>query len=199
MIQRNKTTSDTKADTVLTVDKQLGISQSEALMGLEAVFIAIITAAALTSSSETRGLVHPVVGGLLIGATQLLSIVSRKTLLGTSTSFEEVGNYFWWATKGGNPALKPESYKNVVFTTGLVLGAWAISSYSPSASAAQELYVSPSRAVLGGVLLAVGSRMAGGCTSGHGISGVSLLSLSSFVTVAAMFAGGIGVALSLRL
>lgn len=37
-----------------------------------------------------------------------------------------------------------------------------------------------------------GSRLAGGCTSGHGISGMSQLSISSVISVAAMFAGGIG-------
>jgi hypothetical protein len=34
-------------------------------------------------------------------------------------------------------------------------------------------------------------RMAGGCTSGHGLSGMALFSLQSFLGVPAMFAGGI--------
>ena len=33
--------------------------------------------------------------------------------------------------------------------------------------------------------------MAGGCTSGHGLSGMALFSLQSFLGVPAMFAGGI--------
>jgi hypothetical protein len=33
--------------------------------------------------------------------------------------------------------------------------------------------------------------MAGGCTSAHGLSGMALLSLHSFLGVPAMFAGGI--------
>ena len=33
--------------------------------------------------------------------------------------------------------------------------------------------------------------MAGGCTSGHGLSGMALLSLQSILGVPAMFAGGI--------
>ena len=36
-----------------------------------------------------------------------------------------------------------------------------------------------------------GARIAGGCTSGHGISGMAQLSVGSTLAVAAMFAGGI--------
>ena len=36
--------------------------------------------------------------------------------------------------------------------------------------------------------------MAGGCTSGHGLSGMALLSLQSILGVPAMFAGGIATA-----
>jgi uncharacterized membrane protein YedE/YeeE len=58
--------------------------------------------------------------------------------------------------------------------------------------------ISMSRAILGGITLIVGSRVAGGCTSGHGISGMSMLSVASFVTVGGMFAGGMGSAAALR-
>ena len=36
-----------------------------------------------------------------------------------------------------------------------------------------------------------GARMAGGCTSGHGISGFGLLYTNSIITVAFIFVGGI--------
>lgn len=49
-------------------------------------------------------------------------------------------------------------------------------------------------AVLGGIFLAIGARWAGGCTSGHGISGTLQLSLSSMVAAACFFAGGIATA-----
>ena len=49
-------------------------------------------------------------------------------------------------------------------------------------------------AVAGGALMAFGARLADGCTSGHGISGTLQLSLGSWLTVAAMFVGGIVVA-----
>ncbi|CAD6449276.1 6beafb9a-e8e9-4397-a739-8dcd564b53b3 [Sclerotinia trifoliorum] len=47
------------------------------------------------------------------------------------------------------------------------------------------------RAILGGIAMVLGARIAGGCTSGHGISGMSLLSVSSIISVCAMFGGGI--------
>lgn len=42
--------------------------------------------------------------------------------------------------------------------------------------------------VVAGVLIGYGARFAGGCTSGHGISGCSSLSQGSFVTTAVFFA-----------
>lgn len=43
----------------------------------------------------------------------------------------------------------------------------------------------------GGILLGIGSRWAGGCTSGHGISGTMQLTLSSWLAVVVFFASGI--------
>jgi hypothetical protein len=45
-------------------------------------------------------------------------------------------------------------------------------------------------AVLGGVLMGVGARLARGCTSGQALTGGSLLSLGSWVFMMAVFAGG---------
>jgi uncharacterized membrane protein YedE/YeeE len=49
-------------------------------------------------------------------------------------------------------------------------------------------------AFLGGVLAMYGARMAGGCTSGHGISGALQLALSSWTFLIVMFAAGIATA-----
>jgi uncharacterized membrane protein YedE/YeeE len=49
-------------------------------------------------------------------------------------------------------------------------------------------------AFFGGTLLMYGARMAGGCTSGHGISGALQLAVSSWLFFAVMFATGIGTA-----
>ena len=49
----------------------------------------------------------------------------------------------------------------------------------------------------GGVLMAFGARLAGGCTSGHGISGALQLNVASWITVVCMFAGGVATAMLL--
>ncbi len=51
----------------------------------------------------------------------------------------------------------------------------------------------------GGVLMAFGARFAGGCTSGHGISGALQLNLGSWIAVICFFIGGIAVAYPLYL
>ncbi|SDL92069.1 hypothetical protein SAMN05421823_10935 [Catalinimonas alkaloidigena] len=45
--------------------------------------------------------------------------------------------------------------------------------------------------VLGGFLVGFGTRYAGGCTSGHAISGLSDLQLPSLIAVAGFFIGGL--------
>jgi uncharacterized membrane protein YedE/YeeE len=45
--------------------------------------------------------------------------------------------------------------------------------------------------LLGGVLIGFGSRYAGGCTSGHAISGLSNLQLPSLKAVIGFFIGGL--------
>lgn len=52
-------------------------------------------------------------------------------------------------------------------------------------------------AFFGGVLLIVGARMAGGCTSGHGLSGGLLLSTSGWIFLVAMFVSGVPTAMLL--
>jgi hypothetical protein len=53
-------------------------------------------------------------------------------------------------------------------------------------------------AFFGGFILLLGARLADGCTTGHGISGMAQLAVSSTIAVAAMFAGGILTAMLLR-
>jgi hypothetical protein len=52
-------------------------------------------------------------------------------------------------------------------------------------------------AVLGGVFMGFGARWAGGCTSGHGISGTLQLAVSSWIAAACFFVGGIATAMLL--
>jgi uncharacterized protein len=51
----------------------------------------------------------------------------------------------------------------------------------------------------GGMLMAFGARLAGGCTSGHGISGTLQLNAGSWLAALFMFIGGIATAMLLYL
>lgn len=73
---------------------------------------------------------------------------------------------------------------------GLAFGAWLSARLSHAAPDEQP---SPTRrwhAVLGGFLLLFGARLAGGCTSGHGISGSLQLALSGWIFFGCIFASG---------
>jgi len=82
------------------------------------------------------------------------------------------------------------------FLSSLLSGTFGVMIVPPVFSAA--FGTSPAlrlaAALGGGVLLGLGARWAGGCTSGHGISGSLQLSLASWVAAACFFAGGILVA-----
>ncbi|KAI3329029.1 hypothetical protein HD806DRAFT_270225 [Xylariaceae sp. AK1471] len=177
----------------LTIHGALGMSQAVALIALEVMFAGAVIAISALGLVKTRGLVEPIVGGLLIAGAQLFCALTRKTLLGTSTSFEELGDYISWLLRGGGSG-KPKSYNSITVVTGMIFGAMVLALATPLPQTAPNIKIETTRLVLGGVFLTLGSKIGGGCTSGHGISGISLLSVSSFVTVAAMFVGAFGVA-----
>lgn len=171
-----------KAKRAETVYEALGVSRGTLLVGLEAVLVAAIAASVKyteASAGKQRG-IPPYLAGLAIAAAQLVSMVLRRSLLGASTAFEELGGWVWGSRK----------YANVLFSLGMVGGAWLISQAVPALRPVTDVAISPVKSVLGGFLIVFGARMAGGCTSGHGISGLSLMSISSFLTAAAIFGAG---------
>lgn len=104
-------------------------------------------------------------------------------------------NEYWSGTK-------PSFSYHTVFLIATALGAFLSSMLSgtfafekvPSVwsahqggSVAKRMIV----AFVGGVIILYGSRLAGGCTSGHGISGTLQLAVSSWVFFLSMFASGI--------
>ncbi|KAK1995483.1 YeeE/YedE family protein [Colletotrichum falcatum] len=175
----------------LTVHERVGVSRAAAFVGLEALYAGVIYASSRYAPAGPPAVIAPAVGGLLIGLAQLFSLLARKSMLGVSTSYDEIGRYFWWAVRGGGEKGKPASYSNILFSASLAAGAWALAqAYPDLAFGAAGPAVSPSLAAAGGILIGLGSRIAGGCTSGHGISGISAFSTASFVTVMSMFGAG---------
>ncbi|CAK7239557.1 MAG: hypothetical protein STHCBS139747_000988 [Sporothrix thermara] len=183
-----------------------GVSNATALIGLEVVFAAIVGASAAVYGPGPEAKIAPVFGGLLIGLVQLFSVVARKSLLGVSTLYEDAGDWLLHYTMRAPSSVAGDGGENdkskkvpptnsIVFSVAIFAGARAFSllvpyfGVSPSSAAATNA-ISPAVAALGGFTMALGSRVAGGCTSGHGISGMSLLSVSSYITMAAAFVGG---------
>ena len=152
--------------------------------------LVFVAASTFLGPVEAGGRLQPVVGGLLIGGAQAASLLLTGNSVGVSGAYEEAGRWFWHlkrARAGSSP-----SSQALKFASGIMLGAVILSRSMPSVVAANDdaTEVSNMAAVIGGVLLAFGARMAGGCTSGHGISGMAMMSVASVVTVPAMFVGG---------
>jgi uncharacterized protein len=157
----------------------------------------------------------PYAAGIVIGLLQIPALLLIETALGASSSYVTVGGL---AASIVDPSILDIDYvarhvaatgKNwwqVALVIGIAIGAflsmhlsgakrqpispiWLHAMGTPSASARYAL------AVGAGFLMLFGARLADGCTSGHGLSGVAQLGVGSTIAVAAMFAGGITTAM----
>lgn len=99
--------------------------------------------------------------------------------------------------------LKPETW----LVVGLLIGGFAASQVgggakAPAVERVHAMETSNAAryrdAFLGGLLIVFGARLAGGCTSGHIISGIMQLSISGMIFGAAVFASGIFTAKMIR-
>jgi hypothetical protein len=187
-----------------TVYQTYGIGEKEAVLAFEAFCAAILATVMYFAPGDGKVLVPGVVGGVLIGSSQAASLLLTGNTLGTSSAYEQVGDLFWWSfnllrvrIRGGEAKIPRPSVKATAFTAGTLLSSWALSLTMEVPKPAQAA-ITTLRAVPGGAIMVFGSRLAGGCTSGHGISGMSQLSISSIISVAGMFAGGMGLAALLR-
>lgn len=148
----------------------------------------------------------PYLCGIVIGLLQIPAFLLARAFLGTSTTYVRiVGHVF------GFLGLSTESFSKFLtmpkFTwqfglvIGIVVGAYLSSRLSglkrknPSPIFSGKRYRT---AFFGGFLLIFGARLAGGCTSGHGISGAAQFSVSSWIAVSMMFAAGIALTAILR-
>jgi uncharacterized membrane protein YedE/YeeE len=177
----------------LTISKALNIDPNIALLAFEALCVIGITVANEHTTNEP-GLMNPIIGGLCIGGGQLASVVLTRRSVGISSCFEEFGNWVWRLLDAREESSKERtwpSYQSMTFAAGVVAGAYGLATFLPRLILPDITRISPPRSIVGGMIMVIGSRIAGGCTSGHGISGVSLLSISSIYTVMAIFGGGI--------
>jgi uncharacterized membrane protein YedE/YeeE len=65
----------------------------------------------------------------------------------------------------------------------------------PGSLAGSAIFAQAGLLVVAGAVMGFGARTAGGCTSGHGMSGISLLSPASIVATMTFFGTAVGLAL----
>lgn len=108
------------------------------------------------------------IGGLLIGFATLLLI----RYLGKIAGISGIVGQLWSAPKG-------DRVWRYAFVAGLLVSPLLYTLFSPLP--AVEVSASPAWLVIAGLLVGFGSRLGSGCTSGHGVCGMSRLSLRSLV------------------
>ena len=116
-------------------------------------------------------------GGLLIGLSVVIFFVFNGRLIGISG----IASNFLTS--------KDNRFDNLLFLIGLIIGPIVYKIFSQ-----QEINITISNSfyllAIAGLLVGAGTRIGGGCTSGHGISGIGRFSLRSIIaTVTFMIVG----------
>lgn len=159
----------------------------------------------------------PYAAGILIGLLQIPAFLFINTALGASSSYVTVAGHLasWFDPEAVNIKYiekhlwGAKNWWQVALVVGVALGAFLSArlsgarraSVSPIWARALGTTSMPKRlglAFVGGFVMLMGARIADGCTSGHGLSGIAQLSVGSMIAVAAMFGGGILAAQLLR-
>lgn len=138
----------------------------------------------------------PLIGLLIVG---LRAAVNKP--FGALGGFIDLSENVW-----SPPRLGFRSYLLLGLTLGGALFALVSGSFSLSfvytdfgSVAGGSLIGEAALLVAAGVAMGFGARTAGGCTSGHGMSGISLLSPASIVSTMTFFATAVGLALLVAL
>lgn len=151
----------------------------------------------------------PYVVGIGIGILSWFTWLISNKPIGCSTSFSRTAGMIEKLFRGKKvenklyyQEVKPEVDWQWMLVLGIVIGALVSSLLSgdfrfqliPSVwenAFGDNAVLRLSVALIGGILLGFGSRWAGGCTSGHGISGTMQLAVSSWISAICFFIGGI--------
>jgi len=121
-------------------------------------------------------------GGALIGLAATILWVVNGRLAGVSTI---AGNSL--------PLRRGDTLWRLLFLAGLPLGAWLGVVFGPRLfseipASLPAVGLGPIGLVSAGLLVGIGTRLANGCTSGHGICGLPRFSPRSFVAVGTFMA-----------
>jgi len=157
----------------------------------------------------------PYLVGAGIGILACLSFSVARHPLGCTTAFVKVRGLID-CTLGRKNAERLEYYRlfipaidgQVMVIVGIAIGSCIAAILLPQAVAGPvppvwvtgfgpSLPLRMAVAFLGGLLLIIGARWAGGCMCGHGISGTAQLSVASYLTLFATMFSGIATSLML--
>ena len=123
--------------------------------------------------------VSALIGGVIIGLSVVLYFYATGRLAGISGIFE---NSITNSSKRAS---------NVLFLIGLLIAPLLIYYLIlPDRLIAFEITNSYLLIIPGGFLVGFGTRLGGGCTSGHGICGIGRLSVSSMIATVIFLATG---------
>ena len=116
-------------------------------------------------------------GGLIIGLAVVVFFLLNGRLVGIS------------GIASNALTEKENKFDNLLFLLGLIIAPFIYSLFSKG-----EISISISNSyvlmVAAGLLVGIGTRISGGCTSGHGISGIGRFSLRSIIaTITFMIIG----------
>jgi uncharacterized membrane protein YedE/YeeE len=161
---------------------------------------------------------RPYIAGALVGVLAIVSVLVSTELLGkpqylgASTTFVRTAALAEGAVAPahveGNDYYQSKKVKvdwQIMLVLGVLVGAFLASRIDGSFESESVPPIWKERfgprvgiravgAFLGGVVAMFGARLAGGCPSGHGLSGLMQLSISGFVAMAGFFGAGVLVA-----
>jgi uncharacterized membrane protein YedE/YeeE len=118
-------------------------------------------------------------GGVLIGLAAALMLLGAGRIAGVSG----IAARAFGMASGSLPRAAA-----LAFLIGLLLGALLVSRLTGASAPA---FAGPVPLVIAGVLVGLGTRLGSGCTSGHGVCGISRLSRRSLVATASFMTSGI--------
>ncbi|MCO4787081.1 MAG: YeeE/YedE family protein [Marinomonas atlantica] len=121
--------------------------------------------------------IYPLMGGLLIGFTTAAYLLLTGKVVGISGILAQA-------------LFSKERLLPVLFITGLIIGGSAYGVLIEPSVPLPELR-NPMLLIISGLLVGYGTRMGSGCTSGHGVCGLSRLSPRSVVATVIFMATAI--------
>lgn len=130
---------------------------------------------------------HGLIGGIIIGLAAALMLLANGRVAGCSGLFSRAAGL---ATNGAPRDLA------LAFAIGLPLGAGLVAS---TKGVEARFPASFALLAIAGLIVGFGTRLGSGCTSGHGVVGMSRLSPRSLAATATFMVFGIATATLLRL